>query len=139
MNKSIELAKLTNGRIRGVIEFSAWYWETRYSWGHKAAITNEYGSTLATAKIRYYNRTWEVYRFQSVLHSVIAKYVESLTKCNPYRDLSPYWLKTRKSKEAENRRLLKVQNHEFAATLYKRLCDFVDGKTTDFGETSKIA
>ena len=46
----------------------------RYSnsktWGHIAkAVYN--GEVIATAKIRYYNRTWERYTFESVFYKLI--------------------------------------------------------------------
>ncbi len=53
------------------IELNAWYYETRSSWGHKAYISGHIGDSYCNRndfKHIYYNRTWECYRFQSVLH-----------------------------------------------------------------------
>lgn len=41
-------------------------YETSNSWGHKAVVfKGDY--ELAKSKIRYYNRTWERYTYQSVI------------------------------------------------------------------------
>lgn len=53
------------------ITLKAWYYDTRSSWGHKAYICGHIGDSYAERndfKIRYYNRTWERYTFQSILH-----------------------------------------------------------------------
>lgn len=58
-------------KAKGVyIEMKAWYYETRNSWGHKGYIWGHVGDNYCNTndfKIRYYNRTWECYRFQSLL------------------------------------------------------------------------
>ena len=58
-----------------LITVNAWTYETRYSWGHKCnvetIIDNEYDYDYS--KIVYYNRTWETYRFQSVIHKSLRK------------------------------------------------------------------
>lgn len=55
-------------------------WETRTAWGHKATLikTNAdgYSITMATNKIRYYNRTWESYQYQSVVKGLIYKAIQ---------------------------------------------------------------
>ena len=40
------------------------YWETRNGWGHTAYLMKD-GEEVNRARVRYYNRTWESYRFQS--------------------------------------------------------------------------
>jgi hypothetical protein len=42
------------------------YYETRYSWGHKAYLYRD-GKQIDYKKIVYQNRTWESYQFQSIL------------------------------------------------------------------------
>ena len=37
--KTIDLARVSGGRMMGEITISARYWETRYSWGHSAEVT----------------------------------------------------------------------------------------------------
>lgn len=51
------------------------YWETSRAWGHRAILMYK-GMRIQEAKIRYYNRTWEVYRFQSVMRKVVNEYKE---------------------------------------------------------------
>ena len=51
-----------------------WYYETRSSWGHKGYIQGHYGDTYCKKndfKIVYLNRTWECYKFQSLIHKMI--------------------------------------------------------------------
>lgn len=53
-------------------EFVCEYWETRNSWGHKATLLcDDRPYELGTTKVRYYNRTWESYRFQSVMQILL--------------------------------------------------------------------
>lgn len=53
-------------------------YETRNSWGHKAELLINNNHTLNTYKIRYYNRTWECYKYQSVIKSVLNDYISWL-------------------------------------------------------------
>lgn len=53
------------------------YWETRYSWGHNAYLLID-GCEVARDKVRYYNRTWESYRFQSAGQCAVGRYLDSL-------------------------------------------------------------
>lgn len=55
-------------------------YETRNSWGHKAELIHNNNYTLNTYKIRYYNRTWECYQYQSVIKSVLYDYMTYLIK-----------------------------------------------------------
>ena len=46
------------------------YWETRNSWGHKTTILrNDY--EYLSHKVRYYNRTWEMYTFQTCMRGTV--------------------------------------------------------------------
>ena len=58
----------------------AYSYETRNSWGHKAELIRNNDYTLNTYKIRYYNRTWEYYEYQSVIKSVLNDYIDYLIK-----------------------------------------------------------
>jgi len=52
------------------LKIEAWYYETSRNWGHKArAIYN--GREVAEVKIVYQNRTWESYKYQSVMQKLI--------------------------------------------------------------------
>ena len=61
-------------------EFSivAYSYDNRSSWGHKAELIKNNDYTLNTYKIRYYNRTWECYQYQSVIKSVLSDYMTQL-------------------------------------------------------------
>lgn len=51
------------------------YWETSRAWGHKVTLfKNDY--EMATNKVRYYNRTWECYRYQSCMRGAVCKAIE---------------------------------------------------------------
>lgn len=52
------------------------YWETSYSWGHKTTIIKN-GYDYGTHKVRYYNRTWESYTFQSCMSGAISELEET--------------------------------------------------------------
>lgn len=54
------------------IEIKAEYYETRYSWGHKAWIYRD-GEEIGYRKITYSNRTWESYEFETILKSLYAQ------------------------------------------------------------------
>ena len=49
------------------------YWETSQAWGHRARLMYN-GNEILKTSIRYYNRTWEVYRFQSVMQRLVSLY-----------------------------------------------------------------
>lgn len=54
-------------------DFVCWYWETSNAWGHEVRLVKN-TIELAKAKIRYYNRTWEAYTFQSAIGEAIYNY-----------------------------------------------------------------
>lgn len=54
---------------RQTIHLCAYGWETRNSWGHSAYCPE----LNVFTKIRYYNRTWEAQRFDSVLADLLDK------------------------------------------------------------------
>lgn len=66
----------------------AYSYDTRSSWGHKAELIENNDYTLNTYKIRYYNRTWECYQYQSVIKSVLYDYMTQLIDdyINDYKD-----------------------------------------------------
>ena len=45
-------------------------WETSRSWGHNATLFKD-NDELTHSRIRYLNRTWECYRYQSVILDAI--------------------------------------------------------------------
>lgn len=48
--------------------------KTRYGFRHLAHLMSPRGGEVDSAKATYYNRTWESYEFQSVLHKLINSY-----------------------------------------------------------------
>ena len=126
MNKAIELAAVTNGKMSGTLFVVAWGYETSHTWGHKAEIHKD-GRIVAAAKITYYNRTWETYRFQSVVHFALHNFVVAETGINPNKEICKRDTKPMKSAEAEARRLERVAAYNFAVELYKNLKAEVDG------------
>jgi hypothetical protein len=51
-------------------------------WGHKVELKRKGFSgdyiTLERTKIRYYNRTWESYKFQSAMLKAVRKYIDGI-------------------------------------------------------------
>lgn len=61
-------------RLKSVyVEIEAWEYETRYSWGHKCNVNVHADCIHETAykKYVYYNRTWEQYKFESVIKGAL--------------------------------------------------------------------
>lgn len=68
-----------NKEINGVkFTFVCESWKTRNSWGHQVTLYKNDIFTVGRVKIRYYNRTWERYQFQSVIKSVIFDAIERI-------------------------------------------------------------
>ena len=54
---------------------NAWRYEYARGWGHKATIVYVgYNWVNYTKRITYYNRTWEAFTYESVLHKVIREF-----------------------------------------------------------------
>ena len=61
-----------NGKKGNKIELVNESWSTSRSWGHKTNVIIN-GCDYGKYKVRYYNRTWESYTFQSCMRGAIAK------------------------------------------------------------------
>lgn len=61
-----------NGKKGNKIELVNESWSTSRSWGHKTNVIIN-GFDYGEYKVRYYNRTWENYTFQSCMRGAIAK------------------------------------------------------------------
>ena len=57
----------------GDYTFACRGWETSRAWGHEVFLLNG-ASEVGRARYRYYNRTWECYRFQSAMFGAIEDY-----------------------------------------------------------------
>lgn len=67
-----------NKEINGVtFTFVCESWRTRTSWGHEVTLYKNNSFKVARVKIRYYNRTWESYMYQSAIKNVI---IDAITK-----------------------------------------------------------
>lgn len=65
----VKTVRVTLNGKRQTVHLLAYGWETRNSWGHSAYCPE----TDQTSRIRYYNRTWEAERFDSVLADLLHK------------------------------------------------------------------
>lgn len=63
----------------GEFMFASRYWETSRAWGHECYLLRDYGE-VGKARYRYYNRTWEAYKFQSVMYGALEDYAEQELK-----------------------------------------------------------
>lgn len=77
-------------------------------WGHKVELQRKGFSggyiTLERAKIRYYNRTWECYRFQTAMLKAVRQYIDGLEKIleTDYREEHNITRMSAKHREALN-------------------------------------
>lgn len=53
-------------------------WQNKKSWGHKVSLYRNYSFLVGSANIRYYNRTWECYQYQTAIKSVIYNAIEEI-------------------------------------------------------------
>lgn len=68
-----------NKEINGVkFTFVCESWKTRNSWGHQVTLYKNDTFKVGRVKIRYYNRTWESYLYQSAIKSVIYNAIEEI-------------------------------------------------------------
>lgn len=55
------------------------YWETSNSWGHKSTLIAPWGE-VESRKVRYYNRTWESYTYQTCMSGLLDTILENNLK-----------------------------------------------------------
>lgn len=55
------------------------YWETSRAWGHKSTLVAPWGE-VESRKVRYYNRTWESYKYQSCMSGLLDTILENNLK-----------------------------------------------------------
>ena len=55
------------------------YWETSNSWGHKSTLIAPWGE-VESHKVRYYNRTWESYTYQTCMSGLLYTILENNQK-----------------------------------------------------------
>lgn len=98
-------------------------WSNSRAWGHKAVLKiNDYQTW--ENKIRYYNRTWERYQYESVIHSVIYDYIEyikELVKENFKREKGIKRITEKYKKEVE--KAIKTDKNIKAVERFKKYID----------------
>ena len=55
------------------------YWETSRAWGHKSTLVAPWGE-VESHKVRYYNRTWESYTYQTCMGGLLDTILENNLK-----------------------------------------------------------
>lgn len=75
-------------------------WNTRNSWGHKVTLYKNDNVIIGRTKIRYYNRTWESYQFQSAIKNVIYDVLEKIKTAAKRRFLTLHNYKVMTKKRA---------------------------------------
>lgn len=53
-------------------------WSARNSWGHKVILYKNDSVIVGTTRIRYYNRTWESFQYQSAIKNVIYNVIREI-------------------------------------------------------------
>lgn len=73
-------------------------WRTRYSWGHEVTLYKNDTLKVGRVKIRYYNRTWECYQYQSAIKSVIYNAIAQIKSAAKiaFKELHHYKVLTKK-------------------------------------------
>ena len=55
------------------------YWETSHAWGHKSTLIAPWGE-VESRKVKYINRTWERYTYESCMSGLIETILENNLK-----------------------------------------------------------
>lgn len=79
----MSIGRVYTYKLNDEYELVCWGYSTSSSWGHEARLLKN-GYEFASAKIRYYNRTWERFEFESVMYSALENYKAS--RLNDYLD-----------------------------------------------------
>lgn len=53
-------------------------WRTRNTWGHEVFLYKNGIFKVGSIRIRYYNRTWESYEYQSAIKNVIYNAIQKI-------------------------------------------------------------
>ena len=62
-----------SGRVYNIVNE---YWETSRAWGHKSTLVAQWGE-IESRKVRYYNRTWESYTYQTCMSGLLNSILEN--------------------------------------------------------------
>ena len=72
----IKRIECKNGRVYNIVNET---WETSRAWGHKSTLVAQWGE-VESHKVRYQNRTWERYTYESCMSGLINTILEDNLK-----------------------------------------------------------
>ena len=123
----MEIKEKTINKVK--YTFICQYYETATTWGHKVKLLKN-GYEIARQKIRYYNRTWETYTYQTTMNSCVnIAYNNGLNEyINTYKEEHG---KQRLNKE-EKQALIKQYNATDNGKQLLKLKKLVNGYGRDF-------
>ena len=96
-------------------------WSTRNSWGHQVTLYKNDTVRIGRANIRYYNRTWECYQYQSAIRCVISQAINEIKEVakETFKTLHNYKVLTKKRTAEFVEYLQKDQEFTIYNELYK--------------------
>ena len=96
-------------------------WWNRNSWGHIVTLYKNDTVKIGRVKIRYYNRTWESYRYQSAIKSVIYNTIEAIKEAAKiaFKQLHKYKVLTKKRAAEFTEYLKKDPEYNIYNDLYR--------------------
>ena len=96
-------------------------WCTRNSWGHEVTLYRNDYAKIGRAKIRYYNRTWESYQYQTAIKSVIYEAIAKIKAAAKiaFKELHNYKVLTKKRAAEFTDFLAKDPDYKLYNELYK--------------------
>ena len=96
-------------------------WNTRYSWGHEAILYKNGTDEIGRSRVRYYNRTWESYKYQTAIKNAIYEAIEKIKEDvkKEFLSLDNYKVLTKKRASAFMEYLLKDSDYYILRQLYK--------------------
>lgn len=72
----IRRVECKNGRVYNIVNET---WETSRAWGHKSTLIAPWGE-VESRKVKYLNRTWERYTYESCMSGLINTILENNLK-----------------------------------------------------------
>ena len=72
----IKRIECKNGRVYNIVNET---WETSRAWGHKSTLIAPWGE-VESRKVKYINRTWERYTYESCMSGLIETILENNLK-----------------------------------------------------------
>ena len=72
----IKRIECKSGRVYNIVNE---YWETSHAWGHKSTLVAPWGE-VESRKVKYINRTWESYTYQTCMGGLLDTILENNQK-----------------------------------------------------------